>query len=254
MNKTSFSFPGQVVLITGGAGDIGKATAFAFASCGAHVVLADKDAVRVHAVAAELQAAGYVATGYYLDVGDYASCSQLAERVGAEIGDVAVLVNNAGVTSYTHIDDADAVEHWERMIKVNLSGVFNMSRAFVTSLRAQKGCIVNVSSVAGFVAISGVFGYVAAKTGVRGLTQVLARELGSDQIRVNAVAPSVIATQMTIPRRQDQNFMDRVMSRTPTGRMGEPHEVAWPIVFLASPFADYINGVTLPVDGGYLAS
>ena len=132
--------------------------------------------------------------------------------------------------------------------------VFNMSRAFVSQLRATRGSIVNVSSVAGFVAISGVFGYSAAKAGVRSLTQVLARELGADGIRVNAVAPSVIATRMTIPRRQDKEFMDRVMSRTPSGRMGDPEDVAWPIVFLASPLACYVNGVTLPVDGGYLAT
>ncbi len=254
MKRSTLDFSENTVLITGGAGDIGKATALAFAQSGARIVLADKDSVRVAEVAAELQADNYVVASYEVDVGDSGSCERLAEQVKREIGDISVLVNNAGVTSPTKIDDQDAVDHWERMIKVNLSGVFHMSRAFVGQLRATSGSIVNVSSVAGFVAISGVFGYSAAKAGVRSLTQVLARELGADGIRVNAVAPSVIATRMTIPRRQDKEFMDRVMSRTPSGRMGDPEDVAWPIVFLASPLACYINGVTLPVDGGYLAT
>ena len=143
--------------------------------------------------------------------------------------------------------------NWQRVLDVNLNGVFNVTYAFLGALRETRGTIVNIASVASFIGISNTLGYSPSKGGVKSLTQALARELAPDGIRVNAIAPGVIATAMTESTRNDPERLAGFMSRTPLGRVGQPEELAGPVAFLVSDMASYVNGVTLPVDGGFLA-
>jgi NAD(P)-dependent dehydrogenase (short-subunit alcohol dehydrogenase family) len=136
---------------------------------------------------------------------------------------------------------------------VNLFGVFNTVHAWLPALRRTRGCIINVASGAAFIAQGGALGYSASKAAVKMLTQSLALDLAPDGIRVNALAPGVIETPMTEATRADPARLGRFMQRIPAGRLGQPHELAGPAVFLASGLASFVNGVTLPVDGGTLA-
>ena len=188
-----------------------------------------------------------------LDVTDAAGCTALAAQLRAEVGAISILVNNAGIIIRENIDSPRAAQNWQRVLDVNLNGVFNVTYAFLGALRETRGTIVNIASVASFIGISNTLGYSPSKGGVKSLTQALARELAPDGIRVNAIAPGVIATAMTESTRNDPERLAGFMSRTPLGRVGQPEELAGPVAFLVSDMASYVNGVTLPVDGGFLA-
>ncbi len=177
----------------------------------------------------------------------------LAAEVGATLGDVDIVVNNAGLLVRRGIDDPEAEAIIRRVMEVNLHGAFALVQAFLPALRRQRGCVVNVASGAAFVAQAGCAGYSASKAALRMLTQTLAVDLGADGVRVNAVAPGVIDTPMTAATRADPARLAGFLRRTPAGRVGQPEEVAAAVLFLASPMSSYINGVTLPVDGGFLA-
>lgn len=224
---------GRLALVTGGGGGIGSATARALGACGARAIVADLDGDRAETVARDMRNAGHNASSVALDVADFKACRAMADRISGEFGPVSILINNAGFIKPMMIDDEDAGDSWDEVISVNLTGVFNMCRAFAPALRSVAGSIVNVSSIAGYVSLTGIYGYVAAKTGVRGLTRTLARELGRDGVRVNAVAPSLIRTPMTDRRRSEADFMQQLLARTP--------------------LAAFITGATLPIDGGYLS-
>jgi len=131
--------------------------------------------------------------------------------------------------------------------------VFNVTHAFLPALRARRGNIINLGSIASFVGVADTLGYSPSKGGVKLLTQALARELGRDGVRVNAIAPGVIETTMTEATRSDPARLAGFLGRTPIGRVGQPDELVGPVVFLASAMASYVNGATLPVDGGFLA-
>ena len=152
------------------------------------------------------------------------------------------------------VDSERATANLERTLDVNVLGTFHPVRAWLKSLRATRGSIINVASIASFVGIPGVLGYSPSKGAVKQLTQALAVELAKDGVRVNAIAPGVIETPMTAPTREAPEKLDRFMSRTPMARVGQPEELVGPVVFLASAMASYVTGVTLPVDGGFLAA
>ena len=139
------------------------------------------------------------------------------------------------------------------MLDVNLTGVFNVTHAFLPALRKTRGAIVNLGSIASFVGVGDTLGYAPSKGGVKLLTQALARDLARDGIRVNAIAPGVIETAMTEVTRNDPARLAGFVGRTPLGRVGQPEELVGPVVFLVSEMASYVSGVTLPVDGGFLA-
>ncbi len=244
---------GKLAFITGGGGGLGLAVAQAFCDEGAAVILADIDSAAAERSAQALRDAGASAHAFPIDVTDLAACEALAARVGSEIGPVSILVNCAGVSGYAPIEHDDAPAIWHRQIDINLSGTFHVSRAFFGHLRETKGTVVNLASITAFVAYTSACGYNASKGGVMLLTQSLAKEFAPHGIRVNAVAPGVINTQMTAARRANAQVMADLFDRTPMRRTGEPHEVARPVVFLASDMASYITGVTLPIDGGFLA-
>jgi NAD(P)-dependent dehydrogenase (short-subunit alcohol dehydrogenase family) len=245
---------GQLALVTGAGSGIGAAIAQVFAGAGARLVLVDRDATGVQAVAAALREAGHAAEGHALDVTDAGAVQQLAQAVGAAHGDLNVLVNNAGVLVRRGIDDPEAEAIFHRVMEVNLHAAFGMVRAFLPALRRTRGSVVNTASGAAFSAQAGCVGYSPSKAALRMLTQTLAVDLGADGVRVNAVAPGVIETPMTEVTRGDAARLAGFLRRIPAGRVGQPQEVAAAALFLASPMGSYVNGVTLPVDGGFLAS
>lgn len=243
----------RLALITGGARGIGAAIAHALASAGARVIIVDKNAEAAHLQSEALIQNGHQATARVADLLVRDDIEQLASAVTADDGEISILVNNAGIASGLPIDDPDLPALWDRQLELNLTAVMLMTRAFVDSLRSTQGCVVNLASLSAFQAVTGSFGYQASKGGVRLLTQVLARELGPDGIRVNGVAPGAIRTELTATRFANEEWMQAFRARLPLGRLGEAEDVADPVVFLCSDAARYITGVTLPVDGGFLA-
>ncbi len=244
---------GRLVFVTGASRGIGRAIAVACAQAGARVVATDHPSLSCEETVAAVKAEGQEAWAYPLDVTDAAACAALAQKVGAEVGTVDTLVNNAGVIIREGIDSPQAHEHLHKVFDVNLFGVFNVIHAFIPTLRQTKGCIVNIASGAALHGQPNAVGYSASKGAVKLLTQSMAADLGKDGIRVNAVAPGVIVTPMTEATRANPERLERFMGRIPSGRLGQPEEIAGPVVFLASPLASYVNGTMLSADGGYSA-
>ncbi|QOZ46976.1 3-oxoacyl-ACP reductase [Bradyrhizobium sp. CCBAU 53340] len=243
----------RLVVVTGAGQGIGRAIAFGVAAAGARVVVTDLRQDGAESAARELRDAGKEAAAYALDVTDAAACSDVARRVDEEIGPADVVVNNAGIIIREPIDSPHAHENWRKVFDVNVNGTFNVVHAFIPALRKTRGCIINIASVAGFGGMNGALGYSPSKGAVRLFTQALARDLAPDGIRVNAVAPGIIATEMSEITRDNPARLSGLMTRSPMKRVGQPDEIAGPVVFLASAMASYVNGVILPVDGGYLA-
>lgn len=244
---------GRCALVTGAGQGNGRAIALGLAAHGADVVATDIDAPAAERTARDVAATGRGGRAFPLDVTDAAACHALAQELSRGGGGIDLLVNNAGIIIREGIDSPRAPQNWRRVLDVNLNGVFNVTYAMLPMLRARKGTIINVGSIASFVGIAGTLGYSPSKGGVKLLTQALARELAADGIRVNAIAPGVIETAMTEATRNDPQRLAGFMGRTPLGRVGQPDELVGPVVFLASDLASYVNGVTLPVDGGFLA-
>jgi len=257
MTETSIAIPGllqgHLVLVTGAGQGNGRAIALGVARSGARVIVTDVRPDTAESTAHEIRSSGGEASAFPLDVTDAEACTALAERVGHEIGAVSVLVNNAGIIIREGIDSPRAHENWRRVLDVNVNGTFNVVHAWLPALRQTRGSIINVASIASFVGVADTLGYSPSKGAMKLFTQALARELAADRIRVNALAPGVIDTPMTENTREDPNRLAGFMKRTPLGRVGQPEELVGPVVFLASPMASYVNGVILPVDGGFLA-
>jgi NAD(P)-dependent dehydrogenase (short-subunit alcohol dehydrogenase family) len=244
---------GKIALVTGAGSGIGQAIAIAYAQEGAKVVITDLNLVGCHQTLEKIQDLGGQGWVYALDVTDVAAVQTLANQVQNELGNIDILVNNAGVILREGIDSPNAHAVIRKVMDVNLLGVFNTIHAWLPALRATRGCIVNISSGAAFLGQPRALGYSASKGAVKMLTQSMAADLGVDGIRVNAIAPGVIVTPMTDVTRADSQRLEKFMVRIPLGRLGQAHEIAGAAVFLASDLATYVNGVTLPVDGGTLA-
>ncbi len=236
---------GKVTLITGGARGIGRATAQAFAAEGARVIVADVDADAAEATA---RALGGGAIGLAIDVADPHSVKSVVATALSRAERIDVLVNNAGITRDASLMKTSD-EAWDAVIAVNLSGTFYMTREVAPHMVARgSGAIVNASSIVGIYGNFGQSNYVATKAGVIGMTRVWARELGRKGVRVNAIAPGFIATDMTAKMPED--VLEGMKKKTPLGRFGSPEDVARAYVFLASDEASFINGQVLGVDGG----
>jgi NAD(P)-dependent dehydrogenase (short-subunit alcohol dehydrogenase family) len=244
---------GKIALITGAGSGIGQAIAVAYAQEGAKVVITDLDLAGCHQTLEKVQDHGGQGWVYALDVTNVAAVQTLAQQVQNELGNIDILVNNAGVILREGIDSPNAHAVIRKVMDVNLLGVFNTIHAWLPALRATRGCIVNISSGAAFLGQPRALGYSASKGAVKMLTQSMAADLGVDGIRVNAIAPGVIVTPMTDVTRADPQRLEKFMVRIPLGRLGQAHEIAGAAVFLASDLATYVNGITLPVDGGTLA-
>jgi NAD(P)-dependent dehydrogenase (short-subunit alcohol dehydrogenase family) len=244
---------GKRALVTGAGQGNGRAIALGLAAHGADIVVADIDLAGAERTAADLRGSGGNAFAFRLDVTDAAACRALAQTIARDIGEISILINNAGIIIREGLDSPRAAENWRRVLDVNLTGVFNVTHAFLPALRKTRGAIVNLGSIASFVGVGDTLGYAPSKGGVKLLTQALARDLARDGIRVNAIAPGVIETAMTEVTRNDPARLAGFIGRTPLGRVGQPEELVGPVVFLVSEMASYVSGVTLPVDGGFLA-
>jgi 3-oxoacyl-[acyl-carrier protein] reductase len=246
---------GKVVIVTGAASGIGRATALRFAQEGARVAAWDRR--HDDALAAELVAAGGEAFVACVDVTDAGAVGAALEAVVERWGAVHVLVNNAGVLrdgmliKYKDgaVQSLMSDEQFDAVVDVNLKGVFVCTRAVAPSIiAAGGGTILNASSVVGLYGNFGQTNYVATKYGVIGMTKVWARELGRHAIRVNAVAPGFIATEMV--RHMPAKILDHMRAGTPLGRLGTPEDVANAYLWLASDAASFISGAVISVDGG----
>lgn len=244
---------GKRALVTGAGRGLGAAIARGMAEAGAEVILADLNAEALDATVAAMTADGLAARGEVLDVTDRAATGALAAGLEAA-GGLDVLVNNAGIAGRASFDDPAVVDVFDRVIGVNLIGTFNASQALVPALIARKGCVVHLCSVAGFVAGGSTTGYVVSKGAVRSLTQVMARDLAPHGIRVNAVAPGIMMSEMAVAQLNRPGGADWFLDRVLMKRIGETREVVDPVVFLASHMASFITGTILPVDGGFLAA
>jgi 3-oxoacyl-[acyl-carrier protein] reductase len=238
------SLEGKIALVTGGARGIGEAISRELARAGARVAVGYRSGQE----AADAVAAEIGGTAIQGNVGDPAEAQVVIERVEEELGDVDLLVNNAGVTRDTLIARMSD-EDWEEVIETNLRGTFNTCRAVSRKmLRRRSGAIVNVTSVVGLHGNIGQANYAASKAGIIGLTKALARELGTRGVRVNAVAPGYISTALTDVLSEE--IRGTILGNTPLGRLGEPVDVASAVRFLCSDEAAFITGEVLLVDGG----
>ncbi|KQV41308.1 SDR family oxidoreductase [Rhizobium sp. Root1204] len=244
---------GQTAFVTGAAQGNGAAIAKALARAGARVVISDITADRAKAQADLLLAEGYEALSVALDVRQRTDCIAVYKDVVKTCGDISILVNNAGICPRVPIDSDEFPRAWEDTVDINLGGIVNVTRAFLPSLRATRGTVVNIASIAAFVAVRSTLAYTASKAGVRGLTQAMAQEFAADGIRVNAIAPGQILTPMLAPSLADPIRKKEIEARILMGRIGESEELGGPVVFLCSAMSSFVNGITLPVDGGYLA-
>lgn len=239
----------KVVIITGGSRGIGRACCLAFADADAKIVFTyNKSKHEAEQLAGELKEKGISCVSILADVRDYQQCRSVVETTLARFKRLDILVNNAGIIC----DKALMMmmpEDWKNVIDTNLGGVFNMSRAAITTLLKQKsGCIINMGSVAGIVGMPRQTNYSAAKAGIIGFTRALSKEVAAYNIRVNVICPGFIHTDMVKSLRDDikKGFIEAI----PMKRFGEPAEVADICVFLASDKARYITGETIKVSGG----
>ncbi len=254
MNEVRFDFAGKVAVVTGAANGIGAACARLFAASGAAVALWDIDAAAAQSLAGELAAAGARAQGFACNVARSAEVAAALAGTVAAFGRVDILVNNAGIfraAEFLDVAEAD----WDAVIDVNLKGAFLVGQAVAREIaRSGGGAVVNMSSVNGVTAIPGIASYNASKGGIDQLTRAMALALADRGIRVNAVAPGTIATELAQKAvLGSAEAAARIMSRTPLRRLGLPDEVAAVCAFLASDAASYMTGEVVYVDGGRLA-
>jgi 3-oxoacyl-[acyl-carrier protein] reductase len=240
---------GKIALITGASRGIGKAIAQRFVEEGATVVFTYRSSEeKARALESELTASGGTAKGFKSDAGSLAESEALIQEVVAAFGTVDILINNAGITRDTLLMRMSE-EQWDDIMQVNLKSCFNLTKAVLrTMLKARSGSIINMSSVVGIQGNAGQANYAASKAGILGFTKSVALELGSRNIRCNAIAPGFIETEMTdaLDEATVQGWRDAI----PLKRGGKPQDVADACVFLGSDMSAYITGQTLSVDGG----
>jgi NAD(P)-dependent dehydrogenase (short-subunit alcohol dehydrogenase family) len=245
----------RVAIVTGGALGIGRETAETLAAAGARVVLADLDKDMAESAAAEIRAAGLPATAIVADVADEASVNEMVQATLEREGRLDILVNNAGIAIRRPAVEL-ALGDWDKVLSVNLTGSFLCARAAARPMiAARSGAIVNVASIMGLSG-GGLYpnvSYQATKGAIVNMTRALAVEWAPHAIRVNAVAPTYVRTDLIGPILKDPELIARIEAMTPLRKLAEPADIAAAIAFLVSPAAAMITGHTLAVDGGFLA-
>lgn len=257
MTRSLFDLTGRTAIVTGSGRGLGKAMARGLATAGASVLTCSRTLKEAERTAAEIRVAGGEATAVRADTADRASAEALVAAAVEHYGHLDVLVNNAGVDVIEPVEDVTD-EHWHSVLSINLTGYFHCAQAAGRQMLRQPtgGSIVNISSIAGRVGIAGLGSYSAAKGGVDQMTKVMAVEWAQRGVRVNAIAPGYYENIMASARDEHARpeKQQQVLTFTPMGRRGLPHELIGPVVFLASDAASYITGAVLYVDGGYTAA
>jgi NAD(P)-dependent dehydrogenase (short-subunit alcohol dehydrogenase family) len=248
----------HIAVVTGAASGIGRAIAIGYAREGAQVALLDLNGKAAEEAAQEIRDAGGQAESFALDVTRREDCVAVAKRIAEQVGQVSILVNNAGIARRNGMTGAAeaVIKDWEDVIAINLTGVFNVTHAFLEPLRAGKGRIVNIGSIQSFVHVRTPSSpaYTASKHGVLGFTKALAAELGKDGVRVNAIGPGFIETPLNAATRANNPELAKTfINHTPLGRAGKPEDIVGPAIFLASDLSAYVTGSIVMADGGYRA-
>jgi 3-oxoacyl-[acyl-carrier protein] reductase len=242
-------FANKIAVVTGGGRGIGQEIARKLASEGAKVAVVSRSASSCGKAAEEINAEfPGSATAYAVDVADHAAVQELAKKIGEELGQVNILINNAGVTRDGLLMRMKE-EDWDTVLDTNLKGAFNTVKGFMRSLmKAEDPRIINIASVIGLIGNAGQANYAASKAGLIGFTKSVARELAGRAVTCNAVAPGFITTDMTgeLP----EKIREEVLTKIPLSSFGETKDIAETVAFLASPAARYITGQVLAVDGG----
>lgn len=243
----------RIAMVTGASSGIGRATALRFAAEGARLALLSRSEADLEATAEAVQRAGGAALVLPTDVTDPDACREATEATVDAYGGLDVLVNAAGIIDGGSIRDTQ-LDAWRRMMDVNLDAVFELMRLAVPHLEERRGCVVNVSSVTGIRAFPGVLAYCVSKAAVDQLTRCAALDLAAAGVRVNAVNPGVVVTELHRRGGMDEaeyaRFLERSRETHPLGRPGEPEEIAEAVLYLASERSSWATGVTLSVDGG----
>ena len=243
---------GRVAIVTGGARGIGEAIATKFAQEGAHVAftyVSDSSAVKAASLVTKLQGMGVKATAYKSNSGDFMQCEEMVNNVVTAYGSIDICVNNAGISKDNLLLRMTS-EQWDEVISVNLKGVFNMTKQVIKPMmKAKKGSIINMSSVIGLMGNSGQSSYAASKAGIIGFTKSVAKELGSRNIRCNAIAPGFVETDMTSYLKEGESA-DKYKAGIPLGRFGTGEDIANVCLFLASDLSAYVTGQVITADGG----
>lgn len=248
---TSFSLDGRVAVITGGSKGIGKAIALAFAGAGADVALGARGQPELEAAAGEVEALGRRALPVATDVTDPAAVQNLVDRTVEAFGGFDILVNNAGGAPFSATIEAMRPEGFEKYFRLNFLSAWYATRASAPVLLGRRSsCVLNVASVAAFIATPGITYYGSAKAALVSLTRTVAQEWAGSGVRVNALAPGWIDTDMNAFMRSSPEIEQSILSQIPLGRWGRAEEIAAAALFLCSPAAAFITGATLVVDGG----
>jgi NAD(P)-dependent dehydrogenase (short-subunit alcohol dehydrogenase family) len=248
----------HIAVVTGAGSGIGRAIAAGYAREGARVVLLDVNEGAAAEAAKEIRDAGGKADSFALDVTRREDCVAIAMEIAGKIGQVSILVNNAGIARRNGMLGADeaVIKDWEDVIAINLTGVFNVTHAFLPQIRAAKGRIINIGSIQSFVHVRTPSSpaYTASKHGVLGFTRALAAELGKEGVRVNAIGPGFIETPLNAQTRaSNPELANTFVAHTPLGRAGKAEDIVGPAIFLASDLSAYVTGSIVMVDGGYRA-
>jgi len=249
-----FDLTGKAALVTGGNGGIGLGMAKGLAQAGAAIAVAGRDAKKNADAVAQLKAAGAKAVSIKVDLRDEKSCRAMADDAAAQLGRLDILVNNAGINIRKPPQDL-TLDEWREVMDTNLTSAFIASQAAYPHLkRAGRGKIINIGSMMSIFGGGYLAPYAASKGGIVQLTKALAAAWAKDNIQVNAVLPGWIDTALTQRARKElAGLNERVLSRTPAGRWGEPADLAGIAVFLCASASDFVTGTAIPVDGGYSA-
>ncbi|WP_290842044.1 gluconate 5-dehydrogenase [Flavobacterium sp.] len=250
-----FNLKGKKALVTGATHGLGKAMAEGLAKAGAELLITSTTPSKLEAAIDEYRSQGFVANGYLFDVTDESEAEKQVAQMISERGQIDILVNNAGIIKRVMAIDMP-VEDFRKVIDVDLVGPFIMSRLVAKAMIERKsGKIINICSMMSELGRDNVSAYAAAKGGLKMLTKNLATEWARHNIQVNGIGPGYFATSQTEPIRVDGNpFNEFILNRTPSGRWGNPEDLAGTVVFLSSKASDFVNGQIVYVDGGILAT